>query len=253
MEFLKITDLEKSFGGLEVLKGINMEIKENTLTGLIGPNGCGKSTLFNIISGVIPADSGSIKFQGKEILKMQPNKINKLGISRTYQETRLFPELTVLENLMLPPKHQFGENFVNLFLTRWRVKSQEDDLIVKAMDILELLEIKHMAYEYTKNLSGGQSKLADLGRVLMSDPKFLLLDEPTAGVNPVLTEKLVNKIIEFRDDFNLTILLIEHDMDVIMRKEVDHIYVVNAGIVVAEGTADEIQQDKNVIEAYLGR
>lgn len=253
MGILEIKNVTKTFGGIKALDEISMSISENTLTGFIGPNGCGKTTLFNVISGVFKCDSGSIAFRGTEITGLSPNEINKLGLSRTYQDTRLYPELTVIENLMLPPKFQKGEKVPNIFTRRKEVFQMEDNLLDKTLEILDLLEIRHMGYEYAKNLSGGQSKLVDLGRVLMSDPDVLLLDEPTAGVNPVLTQKLFQKIISLRDDLNLTIMIIEHDMDVIMKPEVDHIYVANYGKIIISGRPEEIKKNQQVIEAYLGR
>ena len=254
MMLLKINNISKSFDGLIALNNLSLEVKENSLTALIGPNGCGKSTLFNIISAVLPADenSGSIIFDGTDILGKKTYDIAKIGLSRTYQDTRLFKDLTVIENLMLPPKKQIGERILNaLFKTRF--KKQEEELKSKALEILDLLDITHMAYEYAKNLSGGQSKLVDIGRVLMSSPKMLLLDEPTAGVNPALTEKLFQKIVDLKNNLGLTILLIEHDMDVIMRAEVDHVYVANQGEIITHGSPEAVKQNKDVIEAYLGK
>ena len=251
---LNIIDVSKTFDGLKALNNISLEVKEKSLTALIGPNGCGKSTLFNIISAVLPADesSKSILFNGFQILNKKSYQISNYGISRTYQDTRLFKELTVLENLMLPPKQQIGEKFLKALFPIF-FKKQEENLKIKALEILNLLDISHMAYEYAKNLSGGQSKLADIGRVLMSSPKILLLDEPTAGVNPALTEKLFQKIVELKNKLGLTILLIEHDMDVIMRDEVDYVYVANDGEIITHGTPNEVKQNKEVIEAYLGK
>ena len=249
---LEINNLYKYFGGIKAIDNLSMNVKKNSLTALIGPNGCGKSTLFNVISGVLPADKGSIKFDGVEIQGKTSEAINMMGLSRTFQDTRLFQELTVIENLMLPPKWQPGEKIINLFKSRRKVKEKEDELLDKALEILDLLEIRHMGYEYTKSLSGGQSKLVDLGRILMSDPKILLLDEPTAGVNPALTEKLFQKIVELKKSLGITILLIEHDMDVVMRAEIDHVFVSNLGNIVASGKPDEVRKAKAVIEAYLG-
>ncbi|MHA2252798.1 MAG: ABC transporter ATP-binding protein, partial [Candidatus Kariarchaeaceae archaeon] len=211
MNLLEVKNVTKTFGGLVALDNISLSISENSITGLIGPNGCGKTTLYNVISGVYRSDSGSIKYNGKELTALSPHEINLLGLSRTYQDTRLYPECTVLENIMLPPKGQIGEKSRNLFLRRKKTFTMEESLLDQALEILDLLEIRHMGYEYAKNLSGGQSKLVDLGRVLMSNPNMLLLDEPTAGVNPVLTLKLIQKIIELRDKLGITIVIIEHD------------------------------------------
>lgn len=253
MTYLQINDIVKTFGGLYALDGISLDVEKNSLTGLIGPNGCGKTTLFNVISGIMQPDSGSVVFDGKNITGMPAHKINHLGLSRTYQNTRLYPGLSVVENIMLPPKEQIGEKVQNLFAKIKQLNKMEDNLLDKALEILDLLEIRHMGYELAKNLSGGQSKLVDMGRVLMSDPKILLLDEPTAGVNPVLTQKLFEKIVELRDTFKLTILIIEHDMDVILREEVDVVHVANMGKTILTGDPTQIRKDKQVIEAYLGR
>lgn len=252
-KILEIDNVHKSFGGLDVLTGVSFTIEQNTLTGFIGPNGAGKSTLFNCISGILPTDKGEIRLFGQPLAGLSPAQRNLLGMSRTFQDTRLFKELTVLENLMLPPKGQIGENIFDLFSKVREVKLQEEELLQKALDTLRLLEIEHMGYEYAKNLSGGQSKLVDLGRVLMSEPQLLLLDEPTAGVAPVLTQKLFDKIVSLRDELDLTIVIIEHDMDVIMKEDVDMVYVLSSGNIVAKGTPTEVQKNQEVIEAYLGR
>lgn len=253
MALLEINEITKTFSGLVALDAISLEVEENTITGLIGPNGCGKTTLFNVISGVLKADSGSIVFKDQELIGKSPHDINKLGVSRTYQDTRLFQELTVVENLLLPPKEQIGEKIHNVFARTSELANMESDLLDNALEILDLLEIRHMGYELAKNLSGGQSKLVNIGRVLMNDPKILLLDEPTAGVNPVLTQKLFQKIIELRDKYELTIFLIEHNMDVVLRKEVDWVHVANMGKTILSAKPDQIRKDQQVIEAYLGR
>lgn len=253
MTLLDISNVHKRFGGIVALNNMSLDVEENSISALIGPNGCGKTTLFNVVSGVEAADEGKIVFDGQDITHLAPHKINRLGLSRTYQDTRLFPNLTVLENLMLPPKNQPGESIRNLIYNFKNVKKVEEELLEQALDILDVLEIRHMGYEYTKNLSGGQRKLVDLGRVLMSTPKMILLDEPTAGVNPVLTQKIFDKVVDLRKQFKLTILIIEHDMDVIMRDEVDKIYVANEGTVIVSGKPDQIKSDQQVINAYLGR
>jgi ABC-type branched-subunit amino acid transport system ATPase component len=253
MALLEVKDITKTFSGLVALDAISLEVEENTITGLIGPNGCGKTTLFNVISGVLKADSGSITFNDLELIGKSPHEINKLGVSRTYQDTRLFQELSVIENLMLPPRDQIGEKLHNVFARAKELVNMESDLLDNALEILDLLEIRHMGYELAKNLSGGQSKLVNIGRVLMNDPKILLLDEPTAGVNPVLTQKLFQKIVELRDKYNLTIFLIEHNMDVVLRHEVDWVHVANMGKTILSAKPDQIRKDQQVIQAYLGR
>ncbi|MHA2028399.1 MAG: ABC transporter ATP-binding protein [Candidatus Kariarchaeaceae archaeon] len=249
---LELKDVYKNFSGIKALRGVNMEVYENEIVGLIGPNGCGKSTTFNAISGVIPADTGSILHYGSEISQLKPFQINQLGLSRTYQNTRLWRELTVIENLLLPPKSQMGANFFNAIFRRRAFGKQEQLLIEKAYDVLDILEVTHMADNLASELSGGQSKLVDIGRVLMSDPKVLLLDEPVAGVAGPLTEKIFNKIGELRDTLGITVVIIEHNMEFILRVGIDRIYVMANGTIIATGTHDEIRAKKEVIEAYLG-
>ncbi len=249
---LKVENLKKSFGGLHAVKGISFEVKRNSITGLIGPNGCGKSTTFNTISGLIPYDEGTVEVFGKDATNLSPHEINHLGLSRTFQNTRLWRELTVLENLLLPPKSQIGTSLKGLATKLREWKKQEDDLIDKAFEILEILEISHMAYNLASELSGGQSKLVDIGRVLMSDPKVLLLDEPVAGVAGPLAEKIFNYLDKLRKERDISILIIEHNLEFILREAVDMIYVMNLGEIIASGSPDQIIKEKAVIDAYLG-
>lgn len=252
MSILEVKNLHKSFGGLKALQGIELSVNENELVGLIGPNGCGKSTTFNVISGVIPGDKGSVKIFDNEVFNLPSHKINLFGMSRTYQNTRLWRELTVIENLMLPPKNQIGASLTKALFRRKLYKEQENNLLEIAYETLELLEISHMAHNYASELSGGQSKLVDIGRVLMSDPSILLLDEPVAGVAGPLTEKIFHKIKALRDEKNISVLIIEHDMEFILRQGIDRIYVMAAGKIIASGTPDDIRSNQKVIDAYLG-
>lgn len=249
---LKVENLRKSFGGLQAVKGISFKVERNSITGLIGPNGCGKSTTFNTISGLIPYDEGTVTIFGQDATGLRPHEINHLGLSRTFQNTRLWRELTVIENLLLPPKHQLGTSLKGLFrkFKTWQI--QEEELIEKAFEILEILEISHMAYNLASELSGGQSKLVDIGRVLMSDPKVLLLDEPVAGVAGPLAEKIFHYLDRLRKERDISILIIEHNLEFILKEEVDMIYVMNLGEIIASGTPDQIIKEKAVIDAYLG-
>lgn len=249
---LEINDLTKRFGGIQALDGVSLNLNEKEIVGLIGPNGCGKSTTFNVMSGVMEGDGGSVMLYGEEVYGLPSDQINRLGMSRTYQDTRLWRDLTVIENLMLPPKNQLGVKVLNSLFTRNRIKKEEKEILEKAYDTLDLLEITHMANHYCSELSGGQSKLVDLGRVLMSDPKILLLDEPVAGVAGPLAEKIFERIGTLRDELGLSVLIIEHNMDFILQQGVDRVFVMSNGRVVVEGTPSEIQQSKTVIEAYLG-
>ncbi len=248
---LKVEGLRKSFGGLQALKNVSFALNSKEVIGLIGPNGCGKSTTFNVISGIYPADSGSVKLKGEEILNKKPHEINRLGLSRTFQYTQLWRNLTVIENLLVPPKNQTGAQFVNI-LRRLKLAKEEEILVEKAYRTLELLEISHVAENYASELSGGQSKLVDIGRVLMSDPTILLLDEPVAGVAGPLAQKIFDQLQKLRKSLGLSIVIIEHNMEFILRKGIDRIYVMNLGEVIAEGTSDEIASMPHVIEAYLG-
>ncbi|MDH5403171.1 MAG: ABC transporter ATP-binding protein [Candidatus Heimdallarchaeota archaeon] len=249
---LEVAQLKKSFGGLHVLRDINFDLNENEIIGLIGPNGCGKSTTFNILAGNLDADNGSIKLYNQELIDLPPYQRNLLGLSRTYQNTRLWRNLTVIENLMVTPKNQIGARSLPSLFKRKAFRKQEKDLLDKAYSTLEFLEITHMANNLTSELSGGQSKLVDLARVLMSDPKVLMLDEPVAGVAPPLAEKIFQKVREMREQLNISVIIIEHNMDFILRKGVDRIFVMAAGVVIAKGRPDEIKEMSSVIEAYLG-
>lgn len=249
---LRVTNLKKSFGGLHAVKGIDFEVRRNSITGLIGPNGCGKSTTFNTISGLIPYDEGQVELFGRDATNLSPHEINQMGLSRTFQNTRLWRELTVLENLLLPPKNQIGTKMRGLAMNFREWRRQEEELIEKAFEILEILEISHMAYNLASELSGGQSKLVDIGRVLMSDPKVLLLDEPVAGVAGPLAEKIFHYLDRIRKDRDISILIIEHNLEFILREAVDMIYVMNLGEIIASGTPDQIIKEKAVIDAYLG-
>lgn len=249
---LEISNLSKSFGGLRALQGVDFAVESNSITGLIGPNGCGKSTTFNAITGIIPPDTGSVKVFGQETIGYKPYEINQMGLSRTFQNTRLWRELTVIENLLLPPKQQKGTKLLHALNPLKLYRKQEKELISKAYEILNLLEIEHMANNYASELSGGQSKLVDIGRLLMSDPKILLLDEPVAGVAGPLTEKIFQNLKVLRDELDISVLLIEHNMEFVLRKGVDRVVVMAAGKVIASGTPNDIRAKQEVIEAYLG-
>ncbi len=248
---LQITQVNKNFGGLQALDTLSFEVPENKIVGLIGPNGCGKTTTFNVTTGVLQADEGSIQVYGTEVTGMEPHEVNKLGLSRTFQHTRLWRDITVIENLLLPPKNQIGVSVRKSLFARRDIRRQEDELIEQAYETLEFLEITHMAHNYASELSGGQSKLVDLGRVLMSDPKFLLLDEPVAGVAGPLAEKIFKKIQELKSR-GMSILMIEHNMDFILHPDVDFVFAMANGRIIASGSPKEIKRDSSVAEAYLG-
>jgi branched-chain amino acid transport system ATP-binding protein len=249
---LRVENLVKRFGGITAVDGASFEIEEGSLTGLIGPNGAGKSTTFNCITGVHEPTTGVIYFKGEDITGLEPYQIAQRGLVRTFQIARELEEMTVLENLMLAPKNQHGESVFRSVTPGFRrgVVSEEKEIRDRVWEMLEFFEIDHLAGEYAGNLSGGQRKLLEMARALMTDPEVVLLDEPLAGVNPTLEEKLLDRIHELREE-GYTFLLVEHDMDVIM-DNCERIIVMHQGTVLADGTAEDIQNNEQVVEAYLG-
>ncbi|WP_082224701.1 ABC transporter ATP-binding protein [Halolamina rubra] len=249
---LRVRNLRKRFGGITAVDGASFEVEAGSVTGLIGPNGAGKSTTFNCITGVHEPDGGAVYFDGEEITGLSPPEIANRGLVRTFQIARELEEMSVLENMMLAPPHQRGEKLVNAVTPGLRddVIEQEIELREAVWETLELFEIDHLAEEYAGNLSGGQRKLLELARALMADPEMLLLDEPFAGVNPTLEEKLLDRIHDLTEQ-GYTFLLVEHDMDLIMQN-CEHVIVMHQGNVLASGTPAEIRDDERVVEAYLG-
>ncbi len=249
---LEVTNLKKQFGGVTAVDGASFSVERGSITGLIGPNGAGKSTTFNCITGVHRPTSGTVHFEGEEITGLSPNNVANRGLVRTFQIAREFPEMTVLENMMLAPNDQLGESLWRSVapIARRGVAAQERAQLERVWETLELFEIDHLATEYAGTLSGGQRKLLDLARGMLTDPTMLLLDEPMAGVNPTLEGKLLERIHDLQSE-GYTFLLVEHDMDVIM-KHCEHVIVMHQGRVLAEGEPAAIQDNEQVIEAYLG-
>jgi len=249
---LRVEDLRKKFGGIVAVDGASFKVERGTMTGLIGPNGAGKSTTFNCITGVHEPTAGTVHFQGEEITGLTPDKVANRGLVRTFQIARELEEMTVLENMLLAPKGQRGEALWRSVLpfVRRSVVRQEGEILEKCWDMLEFFEIDHLAHEYAGNLSGGQRKLLELARALLTEPTMLLLDEPFAGVNPSLEERLLDHIHELRDQ-GYTFLIVEHDMDLIMQN-CEHIIVMHQGKVLTEGTPAEVKANEQVVEAYLG-
>jgi ABC-type branched-subunit amino acid transport system ATPase component len=249
---LVVENLEKHFGGITAVDGVSFHVEQQSLTGLIGPNGAGKSTTFNCITGIHQPDEGRVFFRDQNITGLAPNAVANRGLVRTFQVARELDEMTVLENLMLAPRGQVGEKLANAVFPWLRdgVVTQEAELREAVWETLEFFEIDHLADEYAGNLSGGQRKLLEMARAMMVDPDMLLLDEPFAGVNPTLEEKLLDRVHQLREE-GLSFLLVEHDMDVIM-ENCGHVIVMHQGTVLAEGGPEEIRSDDQVIEAYLG-
>ena len=248
---LKVTDLTKDFGGLRAIDNVSFEVGKGEFVGLIGPNGCGKTTTFNCISGLLEPSKGEVEVFEQNTTVLRPDEIQKLGLTRTFQHTSLWREMTTIENLLIPPRNQFGDNPFYGILSHF-FKDEENARVARAYDTLAELEITHMAHNLTSELSGGQSKLVDIGRALMGEPELLLLDEPVAGVAGPLAEKIFNNLRRIVSKEGISIFVIEHNMDFILRRGVDRIIVMDQGKVLMQGTPDEVKDSKEVIEAYLG-
>ena len=248
---LEVKEVDKSFGGLMAVCDCSLKVQEGSITGLIGPNGAGKTTLFNVITGHYKPDRGRIFFQGEEIDGLLPHQIFQKKIYRTFQITREFSQMTVLENVMLMPDQQIGEKIWNTWVRPASVRRQEKAIQEKALDVLEFVELIDLKDEYAGSLSGGQKKLLELARSMMAEPKMVLLDEPGSGVNPTLMKKLVANIRQLCEEKKITFFLIEHDMDLIMNL-CNPVIVMSEGKKLAEGTPEEIKKDERVLEAYLG-
>ena len=248
---LEVEHLTKSFGGVRAVDDCSLSVQEGTITGLIGPNGAGKTTLFNLATGFLKPSAGHIEFLGERIDGMPPHRIFHHGIVRTFQIPRELSTMTVLENLMLVPAGQAGEQIWNPWFFAFRVSRQERQHYERALEVLTFVELIDLRDEYASSLSGGQKKLLELARALMADPKLILLDEPGAGVNRVLMKRLVEKIEALCFELGVTIFLIEHDMDLVTRL-CNPVLVMSEGSLLAQGTPEEIKQNEQVLEAYLG-
>ncbi len=247
---LSVQNLRKSFGNLHALDGISLDAARRRVSVLIGPNGSGKTTLINVVSGLYKPESGKVLFEGKNVTGVTPHKLYRIGIARTFQIPALFWRLTVLENLLVAEKNNPGESFrKSLFKRLW--KDNETEATEKASRILDLLGMSRLWSQPAYNLSGGQMKLVEIGRALMSDAKLLLLDEPVSGVNPTLAHEIFSRILKLRDQLGLSFFIVEHRLDIAL-KYVDEIFVMALGRLIASGVPGEVIKNKNVIEAYLG-
>ena len=249
MRVLNVCNVGKKFGGLDALCGASFAIKPNKVNLLIGANGSGKTTLVNVISGLLRADSGKIMFCGLDITQRRPDQIFNLGMARTFQTPRLFANLSVLENMLVSHHHR-GESYrLALLYRRWM--TQERSLTEKALSILDGLGISHLKDSLAYDLSGGQIKLLELGKILMSDAKLVLLDEPIAGIAPKLAHRIFSKITDICKKHNTTFLVIEHRLDIALQ-HADYVYVMGDGSIIAQDVPDKIMQNRDVIASYLG-
>ena len=248
---LTIADIRVSFGGFRALGGVSLAAGPGSIVGIVGPNGSGKSTLINVVSGIQLPDSGTVHLDDRRVPLGRPDLVATQGIGRTFQVSRLARRLTVLQNMMVSARGNPGEHIGALFLRPGHIAAEERRIQARAVEILRRLELLHKANDYAGGLSGGQQKLLSLGMVLMSDPRVLLLDEPAAGVNPVLIEREVAFLKSLRAEGRI-ILLIEHNMEMIADL-CDRVYVLDAGEVIAEGTPEAIRQDEQVMRSYLGQ
>ncbi|MFL2510627.1 MAG: ABC transporter ATP-binding protein [Alphaproteobacteria bacterium] len=249
---LEIKNINKNFGGLRAVNNASMKIEKGSITGLIGPNGAGKTTLFNTIAGVYAPDEGEIFLENQNITGLKPHNLFNKGVLRTFQIAHEFSTLTVLENLMMVPPNQYGENLIYAWFRNNDVKKQEEEIRTKAIEVIEFINLNHLTQELAGNLSGGQKKLLELGRTMMVDSKLVLLDEVGAGVNRTLLNDISDAILRLNKEKNYTFFVIEHDMDLI-EKICDPVIVMAEGSVLFEGKFDEVKSNEEVIEAYLGR
>lgn len=251
MALLDVKHLTKNFGGLTAVGDVTLELNEGELVGLIGPNGAGKTTLFNLLTGVYEPSEGSVSLDGTLLNGKKPYKIASLGLSRTFQNIRLFKDMTVLENVLVGMANQNNPHLLASFLRLPKFYHSEAKLRQKAMELLAIFDLDGDAETLAKNLPYGQQRRLEIVRALATEPKILFLDEPAAGMNPQETAELTQLIRQIKEEFNITIMLIEHDMSLVM-EVTERIYVLEYGRVIAHGTPDEIKNDKRVIEAYLG-
>ncbi|WP_302289572.1 ABC transporter ATP-binding protein [Phascolarctobacterium succinatutens] len=250
-ELLKVDNVSMVFGGLRAVSNLSMHIDEGELIGLIGPNGAGKTTAFNMITGVYTPTEGKVYFNGQQSSGKKSYQVTQMGMARTFQNIRLFSELSVIDNVKIAYNMHVTYNLADAIVRDGKYLSEEEFITQKALDLLKIFHLEEEAHEVAKNLPYGKQRRLEIARALATEPKLLLLDEPAAGMNPQETKELMEMIRWIRKEFNLSILLIEHDMGLVMGA-CERIYVLEYGMKIAEGTPDEIKQNARVIEAYLG-
>ena len=250
-ELLKVDNVSMVFGGLRAVSNLSMHIDEGELIGLIGPNGAGKTTAFNMITGVYTPTEGKVYFNGQQSSGKKSYQVTQMGMARTFQNIRLFSELSVIDNVKIAYNMHVTYNLADAIVRDGKYLSEEEFITQKALDLLKIFHLEEEAHEVAKNLPYGKQRRLEIARALATEPKLLLLDEPAAGMNPQETKELMEMIRWIRKKFNLSILLIEHDMGLVMGV-CERIYVLEYGMKIAEGTPEEIKQNARVIEAYLG-
>ena len=249
-KYLEVTNLKKSFGGIKAVDVENLNLNRNELTSIIGPNGAGKTTFFDLISGFQDSDEGKVYLNNKNISKSQPYAIARLGMIRTFQLTKVFDRMTVLENMMFSASTVNNDSFLKSLAKLPSQKTTEKKIRDKSFEILKELNIDHMANSYAREMSGGQKKLLELGRSIINNPSVLLLDEPLAGVNPKLAEEILQIILNLAGK-GISILMVEHNIEAVMKIS-ERVIVLAEGKVIADSTPENIRTDEKVIEAYLG-
>lgn len=251
MAMLEVTKLGISFGGLRAVDDLSMSIEKGGLVGLIGPNGAGKTTAFNMLTGVYRPTDGGIRLDGENLVGKKPHDICKLGVARTFQNIRLFPKLSVLDNVKVGLHNQVRYSLLESMLHLGSYRAKEQEMNRKALEILKVFDLDHEAYGLAANLPYGKQRKLEIARALATEPKLLLLDEPAAGMNPNETGELMETIGLVREKYGVTILLIEHDMKLV-QGICEYLYVLNFGRLLAQGSPKEVLNDPAVIKAYLG-
>ena len=249
-KYLEVTNLKKSFGGLKAVDVQSLNLNRNELTSIIGPNGAGKTTFFDLISGFQDSDEGKVYLNKKNITRSQPYSIARLGMIRTFQLTKVFDRMTVLENMMFSASSVNNDSFMKSLIKLPSQKTTEKNIKEKSFEIMKDLNIDHMANSYARELSGGQKKLLELGRSIVNDPSILLLDEPLAGVNPKLAEEILQIILNLSEK-GISILMVEHNIEAVMKIS-QRVIVLAEGMVIADDIPENVRTDEKVIEAYLG-